>query len=334
MSNVNRLKRQMLRELVQENVELIAGGLPRRLRRQRSLRLTLRALALVLLPVGLLGSTRLIDSFDARSAGVRPAPPAPAAARPAAALAPPQPISAAVFPLAVRKVAIDAGHGGKSTGTQTPTGLVEKELTLDVAERLSKLLLADRFQVLMTRDRDADVPLVERGALANHGGADIFVSIHVNWIVNHKARGVETYFLGPTEDPYLTRLAADENRESGYSLADMRKLLDRIYADVRQDKSRKLAETVQSSLFSSLRKVNPELENRGVKAAPFIVLLSTEMPAILAEVSCLSNQGEAELLAKPLYRQYIAEALAAGVRSYADSVEGRPETREISKKGI
>ena len=234
----------------------------------------------------------------------------------------------------MRKVAIDAGHGGKSTGTQTPTGLVEKELTLDVAERLSKLLLADRFQVLMTRDRDADVPLVERGALANHGGADIFVSIHVNWIVNHKARGVETYFLGPTEDPYLTRLAADENRESGYSLADMRKLLDRIYADVRQDKSRKLAETVQSSLFSSLRKVNPELENRGVKAAPFIVLLSTEMPAILAEVSCLSNQGEAELLAKPLYRQYIAEALAAGVRSYADSVEGRPETREISKKGI
>lgn len=113
----------------------------------------------------------------------------------------------------------------------------------------------------------------------------------------------------------------------------MRKLLDGIYADVRHEKSQKLAETVQASLFSSLRKTNPHLENRGVKAAPFIVLLSTEMPAVLAEVSCLSNKEEAELLAKPLYRQYIAEALAAGVRSYADAVEGRPETTQISKKG-
>jgi N-acetylmuramoyl-L-alanine amidase len=159
------------------------------------------------------------------------------------------------------------------------------------------------------------------------------VSIHVNWIENRKARGVETYFLGATEDPFLTRLAAEENRESGYSMADMRKLLDGIYADVRHEKSHKLAETVQASLFSSLRKINPHLDDRGVKAAPFIVLLSTEMPAVLAEVSCLSNEEEAQLLAKPLYRQYIAEALASGVRSYADAVEGKPETSQISKKG-
>jgi N-acetylmuramoyl-L-alanine amidase len=247
---------------------------------------------------------------------------------------PPGPIDAAVFPLAVRKIAIDAGHGGKSVGTRmSPLGLVEKDVTLDVAERLRKLLEADHFQVVMTRERDEEVPLEKRGELANAGGADIFVSIHVNWIENRKARGVETYFLGPTEDPVLTRLAADENRESGYSLADMRRLLDRIYADVRHEKSRKLAETVEASLFGSLRKANPQLEDRGVKAAPFIVLLSTEMPAILAEVSCLSNEEEAQLLAKPLYRQYIAEALAAGVRSYADSVEGKPESTQISKKG-
>ncbi len=102
--------------------------------------------------------------------------------------------------------------------------------------------------------------------------------------------------MGTTDDPYLTRLAAAENRESGYSLADMRRLLDRIYAGVRQEKSRKLAETVQSALFQSLRKSSPEIQNRGVKTAPFIVLLSTEMPAILAEVSCLSNEEEARLL--------------------------------------
>ena len=101
--------------------------------------------------------------------------------------------------------------------------------------------------------------------------------------------------------------------------------VDRIYADVRKDNSRKLAEVIQSSLYHSLRKVNPGLENRGVKAAPFIVLSTTEMPAILAEVSCLSNDAEADLLSKPLYRQYIAEALAAGIRSYADAAtEGQP----------
>jgi N-acetylmuramoyl-L-alanine amidase len=343
MSNVNRLKRQMLRELVRENVELIEGQLPRRERRRARLRLTGRVLAVVLLPVALLGSTRLISSFERPAAA--PGPIAAGTARKASSGAvsrasgkfftsPPQAIAAAVFPLAVRKVAIDAGHGGKSVGTRTsPLGLVEKDITLDVAERLRKLLEADHFQVIMTRDRDEAVPLEKRGELANKGGADIFVSIHVNWIENRKARGVETYFLGPTEDPFLTRLAAEENRESGYSLADMRQLFDRIYADVRQEKSRKLAETMEASLFSSLRKVNPGLADRGVKAAPFIVLLTTEMPAILAEVSCLSNEEEAQLLAKPLYRQYIADALAAGVRSYADAVEDKPEPAEISKKG-
>jgi len=349
MSNVNRLKRQMLRDLVRENVELIEGQPPRRERRSAGFRLTARVLAGVLLPFALLGSTRFISSFQhpvVAPPGRTAVSPAPAGRRAVAAkaaevasrfAAPTEPVDAAVFPLAVRKVAIDAGHGGKSVGTHTtPLGLVEKDITLDVAARLRKLLEADHFQVLMTRDHDEAVPLEKRGELANKGSADIFVSIHVNWIENRKARGVETYFLGATEDPVLTRLAADENRDSGYSLADMRKLLDRIYQDVRHEKSRKLAETVQASLYRSLRKSNPGLENRGVKAAPFIVLLSTEMPAILAEVSCLSNQQEAELLAKPLYRQYIAEALAAGVRSYADTVEDRPDkpdASQTSKKG-
>jgi len=341
-TRVSRVKRRMLRELVRENVELIAGQPPRRERRRARLRLTARMAAVVLLAVALLGSTRLISRPGAAQAegkkpvaGVAPVAAsraAPQLAQPAARFAAsPEPIAAAVFPLAVRKVAIDAGHGGKSVGTRTgPLGLVEKDITLDVAARLRKLLEADHFQVLMTRDHDEAVALEKRGELANKGGADIFVSIHVNWIENRRARGVETYFLGPTEDPYLTRLAADENRESGYSLADMRKLLDRIYADVRQEKSRKLAETMQASLFSSLRKVNPKLDDRGIKAAPFIVLLASEMPAVLAEVSCLSNEQEARMLAKPLYRQYIAEALAAGVRSYAGTFEDKPE----DKKGI
>jgi N-acetylmuramoyl-L-alanine amidase len=334
--DVSHLKRRLLRDLVRENVELKENRLPRSLRRgPQRLRTAVRVLGVALVPLVLLGSTRLISSFAPSPPPVQTAPAVPQAQGPQVAPKPAAPrvghvgditpIDADVLPLAVRKVAIDPGHGGGSLGTHTPRGLVEKDLTLDVAVRLRKLLEDDGFQVLMTRGGDQDVSLAERGTLANKGEADIFVSIHVNWIENRQSRGVETYFLGATQDPFLSRLAAAENRESGYSMADMRQLLDRIYADVRQDNSRKLAGVVQSSLYHSLRKVNPGLEDRGVKAAPFIVLLTTEMPAILAEVSCLSNDQEADLLSRPLYRQYIAEALAEGVRSYADSVEGRPQ---------
>jgi N-acetylmuramoyl-L-alanine amidase len=347
--DIDRLKRQLLREVVQDNVDLAEGRLPRGLKRPPNV--GLRVLMLVLLSLGLFGSTRLIPSLGSSGVSARetraaaqpaPVPVATVAKAPIPPPMPPMPttaptpVDAAVFPLAVRKIALDPGHGGDSLGTRAPLGLVEKELTLDIAQRLRKLLEADSFEVVMTREQDSSVSLEERGLAANRDGADIFVSIHLNWIENLKARGVETYYLGATNDPYLTRLAAAENRESGYSMADMRGLLDRIYADVRQDKSRTLAEVIQASLFRSLGKVNPGIENRGVKAAPFIVLLSTEMPAILAEVSCLSNEDEAALLTKPLYRQYIAEALAAGIRSYADTTaEGQPGKLETSseKKG-
>ncbi|HEY9420585.1 MAG TPA: N-acetylmuramoyl-L-alanine amidase, partial [Thermoanaerobaculia bacterium] len=244
-----------------------------------------------------------------------------------------KPVDASVFPLAVRKIVIDPGHGGESLGTRAPLGLVEKDLTLDIAERLRRLLEKESFQVLMTRKADRDVPLEQRGRIANREKADIFVSIHVNWLKDQRSGGVETYYLGPTNDPYLTRLAASENRGSGYSMADMRQLLNRLYAGVRQDRSRKLAETVQGSLYRALGKMSPEIEDRGVKAAPFIVLLTTEMPAILAEVASLSNEEEARLLTKPLYRQYIAEALAEGIRGYAKSVEGGPEAVAAGEKG-
>ncbi|MCB1037323.1 MAG: N-acetylmuramoyl-L-alanine amidase, partial [Acidobacteria bacterium] len=158
-------------------------------------------------------------------------------------------------------------------------------------------------------------------------------SIHVNWIEAQEIRGVETYYLGPTDDPYIKDIAAAENRGSGYSLADFRSLLDGLYADVRQDESRRLAEALQGELFESLHTVTPSLRNRGVKTAPFVVLVSSDMPAALVEVACLSNQEEARLLAKPYYRQFIAQALFEGIRRYADSLapveiaSGREETQ-------
>ena len=332
MANVDRVKRQLLRDLVQQNVDLVEGRLPRTLLKGRYWPLTVRLLAVAVLAVALLGSSRLIASrLIYQPAGPPPVehrpPRTPAKAIPETPMltSAPQPVDAAVFPLAVRTVVIDAGHGGDSTGTRTPQGMLEKDLTLDIARRLQRLLVQQSFQVVMTRDADRDVSLKERGALANRIGADIFVSIHLNWIENRRSGGLETYYMGPTDDPYLTRLAASENRESGYSLADMRRLLDRIYAGVRQEKSRKLAETVQGALSQSLGKLSPEIQSRGVKTAPFIVLLTTDMPAILAEVSSLSNEEEARLLTKPLYRQYIAEALAKGIRAYAGGAEETPE---------
>jgi N-acetylmuramoyl-L-alanine amidase len=328
---------------VQQNVELIQGRVarrPSRSRRHPYLRLT-GALALLLLSTALIGSTRLLSTLaaapppPARAPGAlrarqAPAPePSPAGPFVAAALAalpadlPAAAIDPAVLPLAVHKIAIDPGHGGDSQGTRTALGLLEKDLTLDVARRLRRLLEEQRgFEVIMTRQDDSAVSLAERAAIANRLGADIFVSVHVNWIEDRASRGIETYYLGPTNDPYLNRLAALENRDSGYSMADMRQLLDGIYAGVRQDKSRRLAEVVQGALFRSLGRVNPRIEDRGVKSAPFLVLLSTRMPAILAEVSCLSNAEEARLLASPPYRQQIADALAGGLRAYASAARG------------
>src|SRR3954452_3712250 len=338
MANVDRVKRQLLRDLVQQNVDLVEGRLPRTLYKGRYWSLTVRLLAVAVLSVALLGSSRLIASFSEPPEEPRPPRTSAKAALPLPETpmltSAPQPVDAAVFPLAVRKVVIDAGHGGDSTGTRTPQGTLEKDLTLDIAQRLQRLLVQQSFQVVMTRDADRDVSLKERGALANRIGADIFVSIHLNWIENRRSGGLETYYMGPTDDPYLTRLAASENRESGYSLADMRRLLDRIYAGVRQEKSRKLAETVQSALSQSLGKLSPEIQSRGVKTAPFIVLLTTDMPAILAEVSSLSNEEEARLLTKPLYRQYIAEALAKGIRAYAGSVEETPEVATAARSTV
>jgi N-acetylmuramoyl-L-alanine amidase len=341
MANVDRLKRQLLRDLVEENLDLIHGNLPRPKPQRRDLRVALGVLVAALVSVGLFGSARLVSPRSAGAAKVTTATAGtvavaalPSVQQAAPTFSDPTPVDAAVFPLAVRKIVLDPGHGGSSLGTRAPLGLVEKDLTLDIADRLRRLLEAQHFEVRMTREQDRGISLADRGALANRANADLFLSIHLNWIENRKTRGVETYYLGPTDDPYLTRLAAAENRDSGYSLGDMRRLLDRIYAGVRQDKSRKLAETVQSSLFHSLGRVNPQIEDRGVKAAPFIVLLTTEMPAILAEVSCLSNEEEAQNLSKPLYRQYIAEALASGVRSYADAVEGKAAEAPASGAGV
>jgi N-acetylmuramoyl-L-alanine amidase len=229
----------------------------------------------------------------------------------------PRPLDRAVFPVGVRRIVLDPGHGGKDVGSVTPDGHFEKDITLDIALRLRELLSAQPgIEVLLTRDKDERVLLSQRARFANEAKADLFLSIHLNWLEPATNRGVETFYLGPTEDPFLVQLAGRENRESGYSLADVRRLLDGIYLDLRQQESQQLAGALQGALFRALRQETPALRDRGIKSAPFLVLVTTEMPAVLAEVSCLSNANEAALLGTGEYRQSIAEALRAGIEAY------------------
>jgi N-acetylmuramoyl-L-alanine amidase len=331
---INRVKRQLLRQAVADNLDTIRGLPPRSLRpRHRFTRLFLRRAPLVIIPLILAGFAFISSTGGTRAAKVAAPPARGPAPHVTQALITPmlmadtlEPVSASAFPLSVHRVVLDAGHGGTDPGASSTSNVSEKEITLDIEKRLGVLLRTNGFEVVATRDNDRLIPLRERARLANGSASDIFVSIHVNSIPHPNNHGVETYYLGPTNDPTLTQLAASENLTSGYALADMRKLLDRVYADVRRDESHRLANAVQAQMFSGLRGVDPGLENWGVKRAPFIVLVATEMPAILAEVGCLSNEREAEMLRSGAYRQQIAQALFHGIHAYA-SANDAPQKR-------
>jgi N-acetylmuramoyl-L-alanine amidase len=234
----------------------------------------------------------------------------------------PRPLNRSMFPLSVRKIVIDPGHGGIQHGAVSDSGVSEKEITLDIALRLSRLMEQASFEVMLTRKTDQTVPLEKRVSLANDHHADLFVSIHVNWMEPRRIRPLETYFVGPTDDPAVIKLVSMENQESGYSLSDYRQLLEKVYIHTRRDESRRLAETINTELYAALREVNPTIHNRGVKMAPFIVLVGTQMPAVLVEVSCLSNEDEVRLLTNSDYREKIALALLRGIRNYANSLNG------------
>ena len=302
-------------ELGRQSPDPAGNHRPRRRRRRRVSPWSL----LLLAPIAGAAGLGYLES-QRPEADIQPDPPVEAAPAPDVRFTePPESLNLSVFPLPIKRIVLDPGHGGAASGT-VAGGLTEKDLALDIARRVRELL-SDRYRVAMTREADIDVELDRRSAIANRAGADLFVSIHVNWLTRNQTCGVETYYLGPTDDPELTALAERENAEAhSYSLADLRRLLDGVYAQAMQDKSRTLANTVQDTLFEQLRTSNPGLRNRGVKSAPFVVLIDAEMPAILAEVSCLSNADEIDRLRENDYLQSIAEALDAGIRSYADSL--------------
>jgi N-acetylmuramoyl-L-alanine amidase len=325
-ANIERMKRRLLREAVAENLDVIRGLPPRAVRpSSRALRRWLWRAPLLIIPLMFAGSTYVMSNAGEAARPVVRMPAAMTAESLPSILAArttnarPERVAAASFPLAVKRVVLDAGHGGDDPGA-TIAGMSEKEITLDIGQRLKALLEEHGFEVVTTRENDSTIALRERARVANDSRSDIFVSIHVNSIIKYKsARGVETYYLGAATDPALKELAAAENRVSGYTLADMRRLLEGIYADARSEESSELAAAVQGALYSQLRKDDPKVENWGVKQAPFLVLVTTDMPAVLAEVGCISNEVEAELLRQPAHRQKIADALFDGIKAYAAS---------------
>ena len=225
--------------------------------------------------------------------------------------------------LKIGKIVIDPGHGGHDTGTVGPRGLREKDLVLDVALRLRALIgRRTGAEVVMTRSDDTFIPLEERTAIANQKGADLFVSIHANASRDPGARGIETYYLNFTTDPDALEVAARENASSAESVHQLQTLVKKIVLMEKINESREFAAHVQREIYSSVAKAGGGQENRGVKRAPFVVLIGASMPSILAEISFVTNPRDERLLRRSEYRQKIAEALYRGIVRYTSNLGG------------
>lgn len=222
--------------------------------------------------------------------------------------------------LGISRIVIDAGHGGHDPGTLT-SGTNEARVVLDVALRLEKLLVKDGFDVVLTRRTDEFIPLEQRTAIANREGADLFLSIHANASRDPKARGIEVYYLSFASNPEAEAVAARENATSAGGMHTLPSIVRAIALNNKLDESRDLAAMVQQSLTARLSKTNAGMRNRGVKKAPFVVLIGAQMPSVLAEIGFITNRQDAALIRTPAYRQKIAESLQAAVVQYQRSLK-------------
>lgn len=220
--------------------------------------------------------------------------------------------------LGIRKIILDPGHGGKDPGAMAH-GMKEKDIVLTVAKHLRDILREQYgYEVVMTRTKDVFLPLEERTALANTSKADLFVSIHVNAHPDKKVRGIETFYLNLATNSEAMRVAALENATSTHNINELQDILTDLMQNSRIIESSHLARYVQNNLISGLKRNRYPVRSHGVKQAPFYVLIGAQMPAILAEISFLTNPGDARLLGRKQYLYDIAEQMAAGLHSYAN----------------
>jgi N-acetylmuramoyl-L-alanine amidase len=218
----------------------------------------------------------------------------------------------------VSRIVLDPGHGGYDAGATGPTGLKEKDVTLDVAKRVRPILARAGLDVVLTRTDDRFVSLEERTARANQVGADLFVSIHCNAAENHARRGVETYVLDTTRDEIAQRVAARENATSAAATAELASILANMRLADQASHSTHLAELLQRASMASLRPSNTDVIDGGVHYAGFYVLVGARMPAVLFETSYISNPTEEQRLASPAYKDRLADAIANAIRAYRE----------------
>jgi N-acetylmuramoyl-L-alanine amidase len=237
-----------------------------------------------------------------------------------------------------KRIVLDPGHGGHDPGAVGPRNLYEKDVVLDIALKLKKILSLDKnLEIFLTRETDVFIPLEQRTAIANSKNADLFISIHANASPRKDAKGIETYLLNWTNDEEALKVAA---RENAISLKKMKKMneghdpLDIMLSDLRRDNKRdeslKLASFVQKNMISGLNRNYPQIVDHGVKQALFYVLFGAQMPSVLVEVSFISNPLEERLLAKDSYRAELARSIAAGVSRYMGAM---PEGQTIARNG-
>jgi N-acetylmuramoyl-L-alanine amidase len=227
--------------------------------------------------------------------------------------------------LKIGRIVIDPGHGGHDTGTIGPTGLMEKDLCLDVAKRLGRMIeeKIEGMEVVYTRTDDTFVPLENRAPIANQAKADVFISIHANSSPRDRnARGIETYYLNFAASDDALEVAARENATSQSTLHELQDIIKKIASNEKIEESRELAIEVQGALAGRMKRVSRYLKDRGVKKAPFVVLIGANMPSVLAEVSFLSNRNDEAMLKKPEHRERVAEGLYLGIEKYLRNLQG------------
>jgi N-acetylmuramoyl-L-alanine amidase len=222
----------------------------------------------------------------------------------------------------LRRIVVDAGHGGKDPGAIGPSGIQEKDVTLAVARTLARHLEKDLgCEVILTRNSDVFLPLEERTAIANKVGADLFISIHANASTNQSAYGTETYYLNFAKNDKAAAVVARENGTSLKQVSDLELILFDLMANSKINESSRLATEIQKSLIDRLSRHYSDTRDLGVKQGPFYVLLGATMPSVLVETAFISHKREEALLIDQKYHERTAAAIAQGVRNYATALK-------------
>jgi N-acetylmuramoyl-L-alanine amidase len=226
-----------------------------------------------------------------------------------------------VLGLKVGRIVLDPGHGGHDAGTIGPEGLREKDLVLDVAKRLGALI-EERLgsEVIFTRADDTFIALERRTEIANQAKADLFLSIHANSSTLASAAGVETYYLNFTTSKAALELAARENSGSQKTIFELQDLLQKIALKDKVEESHEFASRIQGALYNFSAKSDTHARDRGVRKAPFVVLIGASMPSVLSEIGFISNAHDESIMKRGEYRQHLAEALFKGLSSYASTL--------------